>query len=148
MPNNKQLGRIHALKSKLGIDDTEWRDLLAQYKVTTSANLNNVQFKELHDFLEKDAIAKGVWEKITKTSSRVSAGLASSAQKGKIRKMWDLVTIQTDSTKKKDALNKFVFRIARVHSVEWLPVESVQKVIKALAVMIAQKEKKNVNNNQ
>ena len=146
MPNNKQLGRIHALKSKLGIDDPEWRSLLAQYGVTTSANLNNDQFKELHDFLEKDAIAKKVWEK--KTATRVSAGFANVKQKSKIRNMWDLVTTQKTDEDKKKALNKFILRIARVHSIEWLPIESVQKVIKALSVMVAKKESKNVSDNK
>jgi len=139
MPNNKQLGKIHALKSKLGIDDPEWRALLSQYKVTTSANLNNVDYKNMHDFLEKCAIAQGVWEKKTK---RISAGKASSSQQAKIRAMWNEVTIQITESDKAKALDKFVLRIAGIHKLEWLPVESVQKVIKALSVMITKKESK------
>jgi len=47
MINNKQKALIHVAKSKVGMTDPEYRDLLASFNVTSSKNLTHAKFDAL-----------------------------------------------------------------------------------------------------
>lgn len=123
---------IHALRNRLGIDEPTYRDMLADYGVTSCADdaFTKPQAADLISKLESQAINAGVWEK---RSNAPKSGITPK-QLGKIKAIWKEVSYAPDDEKEK-ALDKFVQRITGVTFAKWLSREDVPKVLAALTRM-------------
>jgi hypothetical protein len=127
-----QVKMIHALRNRLGIDEPTYRDMLADYGVTSCADdaFTKRKAADLIDKLESQAINAGVWEK----RSNASKSGITPKQLGKIRAMWKEVSYAPEDEREK-ALDKFVNRITGVTFAKWLSREDVPKIMAALARM-------------
>lgn len=127
-----QVKIIHALRNRLGIDEPTYRDMLADYGVTSCADdaFTKPKAADLIGKLESQAINAGVWEK---RNAPQKSGITYK-QLGKIRAMWEEVSYAPEDEREK-ALDKFVNRITGVTFAKWLSREDVPKVLAALKRM-------------
>jgi len=147
MSNPAQIKIIHALKGALRLDDGTYRDMLHTYGAYTSKDLSFGQAKEVIDKLEASAVSAGVWQKRDgrdHASVLGRPGYASLKQINKIHAMWEDVSRQPDAESRRKALNTFLEKHFGISFIEWLPIEKVSKVIRTLAAMKIQEEKKGV----
>lgn len=145
MSTTKALSRkLHTLLGKLGISDDDYRAMLAEYHVTTSKDLAYVDYRELVNNLEDMAVSAGVWQRreYTEGASKKRfddlgrrTGMASPPQLRKIEAMWAKVSRAQTARDKRTALNHFLAGRFGVERIEWLPFETVPKVIRAIAAM-------------
>jgi len=138
MISKAQIKKIHALKNVLGMDDETYRDMLwSRYKVETSKRLSKSQACELIDWLERNAIETGVWEKRRQRFSHLKnrEDMASPKQLRMIESMWRDVSYKRTDEERSRALRKFLFRIVGVSDLRFLERRDVQKVVKALQAM-------------
>lgn len=123
-----QIKIIHTLKSKLGIEDGDYRLMLAGYNVQSSTRLSFNQAVEFTNTLAIIAEQKGVYTK--KKPSRND--YAYPAQIYKIRMLWASKSFMNTEEAKEKALNKFLANKFKISRIEWLPREMVGKVIKSI----------------
>lgn len=145
MSTTKALCRkLHTLKGKLGMSEDDYRAMLAEYGVDTSKDLAYVEYRELVGRLENTAVAAGVWERLEYRKAEPQKrfedlgrrpGMASPAQLRKIEAMWAAVSRADTTTARRKALDHFLSNRFGVDRVEWLPFETVPKVIRALSAM-------------
>lgn len=64
MASKSQIKRIHMLKSRLGIDESTYREMLSGYGVSSSKDLNFKQAAIFLNKLEDNAVALNLWEKM------------------------------------------------------------------------------------
>ena len=64
MATKSQIKRIHMLKSRLGIDESTYREMLSGYGVSSSKDLNFENAAKLLKILEDDAVTLALWKKI------------------------------------------------------------------------------------
>jgi uncharacterized protein (DUF2267 family) len=135
----KQSIKIHTLKGKLGLTDEEYRLRLTDYWVPSCKDLT---YNEANDFINKltaEAISKGVWKSYTGKKKYDDLGkrkgFASPRQLRMIEAMWKDVSYTHDAGKRQTALRRFLFRIAGVDDLKFLPSDKVQKIINALQHM-------------
>jgi hypothetical protein len=145
MSNPAQIKIIHALKGALRLDDDTYRSMLSAYGAVSSKGLTFDQAKDLVKKLEVNAISAGFWKKRQGQNHSAmigSPGYASWGQVKKICAMWAEVSRQPDAESKRKALNTFLTNHFGISFIEWLPQEMVSKVIRTLAAMRAQEQKK------
>lgn len=140
-----QIKLIHALKSKLQIEEENYRtNLFGWFDVETSKDLDYAQAKQYIKKLEKEAIKKGVWQKTSWDMSHLDdrPDMATSAQLRKIKAMWKDVTGIKGSADREKALRSFILRIVKVADVRFVKKSMVKKLLKALSEMQKQQLKK------
>jgi len=139
-----QIKLIHTLKSKLNMDDEQYRLRLSNWWVRTSKDLTYQEANEFIAELEDEAVAKGVWIKRSEfkiqSSTRFNElagrkGMASPKELRMIEAIWKDVSYTHDVTKRQSALRKFLFRIAGVQDLRFLTSRDAKKVIHALKNM-------------
>lgn len=126
-----QIKLIHTLKSKAGIDQDLYLEMLAKYKAESSKDLSWTQA----NFLIEE-LAKAAGQKVYNGPRRLHGGreMATVQQKNMIEAMWSDVSRKTTAAEKKTALNHFLERFGISH-LEWLSRGKVEKVVKALIAM-------------
>jgi len=150
-----QVKMIHALASRLAIDENAYRAALkSRFGVTTSKTMTMDQAGELIDEWELEAIRQRLWTinvkheryvdlfiankkdtPTTKTHGIRNGNMASWKQLGKINNLWLSLTKMDDYQKRDKALNAFVLRIAKVSDVRFLDMDGARGVIAALTKM-------------
>jgi phage gp16-like protein len=133
MANAKLIKLIHTAKTKLGLDDEDYRAMLnsvAEGK-TSSKELTDHQALNLIAAFEKIGFeSTNQNHKNYKDLKSRAPKYASDAQLRMIEAMW--MSSPAVRVKTKDALNAFVKRIAFVDRLEWLYKSKVHKVVKAI----------------
>lgn len=167
--NDRQKTRLHTLANTLGWDKDTYRSMLAeQTGKESSLDLTWRQAEDVIEDWEKKAIAAGVWKRrggVTPPGKGQKAkgkrepqgqgnpaptlkytdldgrpGYANGAQCRLIDAMWSQVSRAEDEEAREKALGKFLKRIVRVDALRFLKVFQVEKVVKALESMGAQKK--------
>jgi hypothetical protein len=135
-PTKEQIKIIHVLKSKLGMDDEMYRSMLSGYGVKSSKDMRFEQARDLIRKLRGDSPSKKRFEDVG-----TRPGWAYPGQLRKIEAIWSEVSRAEGDEAKRKALNTFLGHHFGVASMEWLPVETVPKVLRALFAMKAAKAK-------
>mgnify|MGYP000925851693 CR=1 FL=1 len=143
MVDRGQIKAIHALKSKLGLDEGTYRSMLSAYGVKSSKELSWRQAEELiADLRVKAGQPSDRREAPRKRYADMGRrpGMATGAQCRLIEAMWAQVSRTAPGEAREAALNKFIKRIAGVEALRFLKALDVQRVIRALEGMGAEKE--------
>ncbi|MFA5751086.1 MAG: hypothetical protein WC898_02240 [Candidatus Paceibacterota bacterium] len=106
MANNAQKAIIHVLKGKLKLPDEHYRDMLAAFGVSSSADdkFTFQKAKEFIQLLSKQCIDNGVEFKKNKRHS--ARGFISPGQSSMIIDMWFQVSRQPTTESKRLSLDK------------------------------------------
>lgn len=132
MASRAQLRKIHVLERELGLDDSEYRAVLSQFKtsdgarVTSSTQLSVDQASRLIDILEYTAGHRSMPD---------SEPRATPGQMRKIAALWRQVTRAEDNQGRRRTLDAFIQHKYHVPRLGMLPRRMVPKVIKALSMM-------------
>lgn len=141
-----QIKAIHAAKGKLGMDDETYRDMLhSRFSATSCKDLTWRQAEELLDTLNGPGSpsfrgkggGRGVVLKFTDLDGR--PGFATGAQCRLIAAMWGQVSRAEEGEAQEKALNSFCYRITGVAGLRMVKGWQVEKIIKALEKMGAEK---------
>jgi len=137
--NRAQIIKIHALKSRLGLSEDDYRNgTLASFGVSSSKDLTTGQANELINKLSDEGQKMGVWNKKKKKYDHLwgrPTYFASPAQLRKIEAMWKNVSIFSKPKERADALDTFINRIVGVMGILSLEKAHVEKVVKAIESM-------------
>lgn len=143
----RQIKAIHAAKGKLGMDDETYRDMLhSRFSATSCKDLTWRQAEELLDALNgrnvethRNASLRGRHTlKFTDLDGR--PGFATGAQCRLIAAMWGQVSRAEEGEAQEKALNSFCYRICGVAGLRMVKGWQVEKIIKALEKMGAEKK--------
>jgi hypothetical protein len=148
-----QIKAIHAAKGKMGLDDEIYRDMLdSRFKVRSCKGLTWRQAEELLDELNGASTpllthrkrslsgAEGRTLKFTDFDNR--PGFATGAQCRLLAAMWSQVSRAEDGEAQEKALNSFCYRITGVAGLRMVKGWQVQKILKAMETMGAEKREK------
>ncbi len=141
----KQIRIIHALKTRLGWDDEQYRGFLmwnSNKFVTSSLELTYEEAERIIIKMRHIAVIAGVWEEGQKKYKDLDGreGMATSSQLRKIEALWKEVSRAKTGSARKKALRSLLWKKFRVTDIRFLESWQVKKIIKMLEVM---KEKKN-----
>ncbi|MEG8946624.1 regulatory protein GemA [Rosettibacter firmus] len=138
--NKAQIAKIHALKSQLKLSDEEYSAALGSYGVTTSKDLSYEQASDLIKKLVKllpqylEYKEKKKYKKYDELGIRWNEKLkqhyATPKQLRMLEAMW--MTSPRVENKTEDAFRKFCKRITGIDRIEWLMMNDVRKIKKAI----------------
>lgn len=137
MASPSQITKIHTLKSRLGIDDETYREILSNYNVKSSKDLSFEHAKTLLEGLENEASQIGVWTKRPlKYESLVRDDkMATPQQLRYIEGIWrEICLIKNDKFSRK-ALRKILSNKFKTDDIMFIPKDKVNKVIHGLLAM-------------
>lgn len=128
--SKEQIKIIHVAKNQLKLSNENYYAMLQGLNAGSSKELS---FEDANELIEE---FKKLGFKLN--SSRINysqfngrgKGYATPKQMRKIEAMW--MTHPAVKSRDKDSMNKFIKRIAGVDRLEWLRIERVDKVIKAI----------------
>lgn len=138
-----QIQKIHIAKKELNLTDSEYKDLLSNFDVSSSKDLDYKQAEELLTIFEKlgwtkkQSNKKSLKEKYEDLNPR-GFGFASPGQLRKIEALYrDL-----NGSESNEGLNKLIKRIVKIDHISWLKKKDVPKILKCLENMKQSKHKK------
>jgi hypothetical protein len=154
MSSRPQIAMIHTLKSKLGMDDDNYRAMLSGFGVESSKDLSTADAKAFIESLMSQIKGGGKVrvrqaggtnasaDKVLGGQTRYAASneVATYAQQAKIRHLWDTVSRVPEPDRAR-ALNNFLEKRFQISHISWLPRERVGKVIHTLVAMQKQSNK-------
>jgi len=139
MANPTQIKLIHTVKGALGLNDDDYRAVLAGYGVTSSKQLSDRDAATLLADLEAKAVAAGVWRKkgapkragkrphnMTRQAGQKAAEISRAKQ---LEKIEALLTVGGKPWGYADSLAQ---RICKVDRVAWVKTGELYKIITAL----------------
>jgi len=155
----KQRALIHVAKSRLGMSEADYRDLLGQFGVKSSNDLSQAQFKELLEcFVElgfeapefKPATRMGRDVKrlqwlgdSQKATGQKATGsphtLLTDKQRQRIYDLWEQVSTAPEE-RREAALNSFCKKITKVDHLNWLTVKKAQHLIFVMEKMAGERK--------
>jgi hypothetical protein len=137
MATRPQIAMIHTLKSKIGMCDDDYRAVLGGFGAESSKDLSVPDAKAVIEALMK-LVPSGSFRR--RAPSAPSREVASGKQQAYIRGLWDTVSRVPEGKDREAALNAFLRKRFNISFLNWLPRESVGKVIHTLEAMLKQKQ--------
>ena len=141
----KQRQMIGILRKKLNLDDDTYRDILKQYGVNSSLQLDYADANAVIDTLKANAVRMGIYvqkennyQKYENLKNRPH-GMATPAQLRLINVLWKSVSTKETEEEKETALNYFVHNITGKSHMNFLEQGDVKKVVKAIKTMQVQR---------
>jgi len=122
MPSKKQLAVIHVAKTRLGMTEPEYRDMLSRVGVTSSKDLNDSQLDEVMRHLEHMGFVLPAGKKFKRPPVESSKGALT-------RKIYALMADMQLSRAYVDAVAR---RMCGVGSWVWCDAEQMRKLAAAL----------------
>lgn len=138
-----QIKAIHALKGKLGLDDGTYRAVLSTYGVESSTALTWHQAEELIADLRVKAGQPADRHHLPRRRHADldgRPGMATGAQCRLLEAMWAQVSRAEPGEAREKAFNKFIKRITGVEALRFVRIFDVERLVKALQGMGAEKE--------
>jgi phage gp16-like protein len=139
MANAKQIKLIHTLKGALGLNDDDYRAVLAGYGVGSCKDMSTRQAADLVADLEAKAVAAGVWKKrgAPKRSGnrphnierKRGQQLDQASRARQLQKIEALLTVGGKTWGYADSLAQ---RICKIDRVAWVSTGDLYKLITAL----------------
>jgi phage gp16-like protein len=128
------LAKIHIAKSQLRINDEEYRDLLES--LTDLRSCQKMSIAQLETVMHSMSRLGFRAKPPNPDRSPATSHKSDPTQLDKIRAMWiDLGKRGIVRNPTESALRRFVKRLCKVDSIEWLSIEESTTVITALAAM-------------
>lgn len=119
---------LHVAKSKLGLDDETYRQVLVRVAgVTSSKDLDNAGFQAVMGFFDYAGF-RPTGKGAPRYGNR--PGMASFAQLELIRELWR--ELHRDKAVNEEALAGWLLKYHKVHSMRFLTLDAARKVITAL----------------
>lgn len=143
MIDRGQIKTIHTLKGKLGLDDATYRAALSTYGVESSTALAWRQAEDLiADLRDKAGQPSDRFHLPRKRHADMDGrpGMATGAQCRLLEAMWAQVSRAEPGEAREKAFNKFIKRITGVESLRFVKIYNVERIVKALEGMGAEKE--------
>lgn len=137
MATISQIRQIHTLKSRLGLDDDTYRDMLWSFSVITSKDLTDTEAAVLIDVLAYKAVARGIWKHGPKAKKYEDcdyrdSDYASSSQLRMIEVLWNKTSY---AGYKNQSLRKFLQNKFKISDIRFLTKSKASKVIQALQII-------------
>lgn len=127
-----QIKKIHTLKSRLGLDDELYRDMLMSFGVGSSKNLTNAEAQVFIEILEdKFAAFKKQIKKYDELSSRGSL-MASPAQLRMLEAVWREICFVDSDDFAKQSLRKYLQNKFGVSDLKFLTKNKAVKAIRSI----------------
>lgn len=127
--NKEEIALIHVAKAKLKLTEDNYRDILSDFNVSTSKDLDIQQFNNLMKVFEKLGF-KSTASMNYKASNRFVSDKASEDQIAMIRKLW--YESEAVRSKTEEAFQSFVYRITKKISLNVLNHRDIVTVAKAI----------------
>ncbi len=129
-----QIKKIHMLKNILGIDENLYRELLCEFGVNSSKELNYPQAKMFIEILEDKAVECKLWKKQPKKYEELNRDkqMATDAQLRMIDGLWQEICYFDDEKYAKTSLRKFLKSKHKVDDVMFLTKQKASKVIQSI----------------
>ena len=134
MATISQIKKIHTLKSRLGLDDDLYHEMLMSFGVCTSKDLTFTEAAVLLDILETKAVERNLWKKQPKKYEDLDreSKMATPPQLRMIKGMWrDICYVDNDEIATK-SLRKFLKSKFKVDDIRFLTKAKANKVIQAI----------------
>jgi hypothetical protein len=133
--SKKQIALVHVAKRDLGLEDDDYRAILARYGgCESAADLDAFGFHHVMRYFT----ALGFRSTLTKRTFGNRPGMASPAQVDLIRSLWKEFTSKPDEN---DAgLNAWLHKHHHVTAIRFVDAAKAAKVIYALKAMVARKQ--------
>lgn len=134
----EQIKRIHTLKSRIALTDEEYGSALESYGVSSSKELTFEQGKDLIGRFEKltpkeqkkPKVKSTKYNKLGIRTNHKGEHYATPKQLRMIEAMWrDNANVRNKS---QEALINFVNKITGKNALEWLLMDDVRKIVKAI----------------
>lgn len=138
-----QTKAIHALKGKLGMDDETYRAALSTYGVESSTALTWRQAEDLIADLRVKAGQPADRRHLPRkrhADMDGRPGMATGAQCRMLEAMWAQVSRAEPGEAREKAFNRFIKRITGVEALRFVRIFDVERLVKALQGMGAEKE--------
>lgn len=138
MLTSNQIKIIHTAIANLGLKDFEYRNILSNFNVQSSKDLSYEQFKELMKIFKKIGFKKETKnlnrKRYNDLGIRYNENLQEHYATPKQLRMIEALWMSSNKVYNKniDALTKFVKRISGKDRLDWLMMNDVHKVIKAI----------------
>jgi hypothetical protein len=134
--NRKQLSLIHLAKSRLGLEEEDYRAILARFgRVKSAKDLDQAGFKDVMDAFTR----LGFVSDFSRQNFGERPGMASSRQVAMIRSLWLEYTADTGT---EASLGKWLTGKFKVSALRFLPADAARNAITALKAMNARKASK------
>ncbi len=143
MATTSQIKKIHILKSKLKIDDDLYREMLSEFGVKSSTELDYNSAKSFLEPLEEKAEALNLWEKQTpKYSDLNRSNRATPSQLRCIEGLWrDKVAHKKEEIYVRTTLRHYLQTRFHINDVMFLTKNKASDVILGIQGIIRHKEK-------
>ena len=134
MATTSQIRKIHTIKSRLGLDEDLYREMLMSFGVCTSKDLTFTEAAVLLDILENKAVERNLWKKQPKKYEDMDRRdkMATPPQLRMIKGKWrDICYVNNDEIATK-SLRKFLKTKFKVDDIRFLTKAKANKVIQAI----------------
>lgn len=142
MATRQQIVIIHTLKSAIGINDDQYREMLSGFGVDSSRFLADAQAKKLIGILQSLKSGKSSDKPAPRFQSqryehlaKREGAYATPKQLRMIEAMWRTTPAVRDTSIA--ALNNFIFRIVGISNIEWIWRDDVSKIVRAIKAISA-----------
>jgi phage gp16-like protein len=127
--DNKKKALIHVAKSKVGMSETEYRDMLAGVGVESSKNLNQAKFDKVMAHFKKLGFKKRKAQRQKAEGRRGKAGPVSS----KDRLLKKIDAILADLGLKRGYVDAIARNMFKIDVVSWCDAHQLHKIVAALS---------------
>lgn len=124
-----QIKLLRTATSKLGFGEEEYRALLLQFGAKTAKDLTPEQFPAVMASLSKLG-----WKTTERRPVGDASGISGNATTAQLR-MIEAMWMEKARVKTQEALARFVKRITGIDKIEWLEVNHIRKIKKAIEAL-------------
>lgn len=133
MIDGKKIGLVHVAAKQLGLDEDEYRAILARFaRVGSAKDLDETGFRRVMDHMN----ALGFRSTSNRANLGDRPGMASPGQVALLRRLW---AEYTDGAGSDLTLGRWLARTFKVEALRFLPASIAPKAIAALKTMLAKK---------
>ena len=117
-----QIRKIHILKSKLKISDSDYREILYSYNVKSSKDMDYLNAAKLIDTLAKDAMTQNLWVELPKKYFQLERTnkMATPAQLRMIEGLWWELSYQRTDEFARKSLRRLLRKKLKIDDIMFL----------------------------
>lgn len=137
-----QIKKIHILKSKLKISDSDYREILYSYNVKSSKDMDYLNAAKLIDTLAKDAMAQNLWVELPKKYFQLERTnkMATPAQLRMIEGLWWELSYQRTDEFARKSLRRLLRKKLKIDDIMFLTKKDANKAINMIKAIKQDRE--------
>lgn len=137
-----QIRKIHILKSKLKISDSDYREILYSYNVKSSKDMDYLNAAKLIDTLAKDAMAQNLWVELPKKYFQLERTnkMATPAQLRMIEGLWWELSYQRTDEFARKSLRRLLRKKLKIYDIMFLTKKDANKAINMIKAIKQDRE--------